>query len=362
MQGRVEPGNVGVMQLAPTVQSTQANYRQFHGGRQTPLVEWFTRPRAGTRLCDVMQSEEGSRYYGKYNHNIVHEIPEGTELELPDTFRWFDVPALSQLASASNVVNTDLRSVLACVDWDLLSTGDGPFAGHSTHGFGAALRMSYHADDDRSCRTFAEIVQWLEMLRLRCALETRVIPLHALRNWSVDDDAVRERTVECGFVARQFAVVAEGREVSSWNQPLIDSRSRGRVILVSQQRGDVLQFLLKASHEIGFLEGVQISSSACVPPGQTDLGDDLIEDELTRRIDDLDGVTVHLECCQFEEGGRFFRDENLYQIVELAPHVTLPPSDDYCWATFRQIRRLIRTRGALAIELRAVLTLLLSYS
>src|SRR5262245_19684480 len=31
-QGRIEPGNVGGLQLAPTVQSTPSNYRRVHGG------------------------------------------------------------------------------------------------------------------------------------------------------------------------------------------------------------------------------------------------------------------------------------------------------------------------------------------
>ena len=41
-QGRVEPGNIEAMQLAPTVQSTEANYNRLHGGDATAFLEWFT--------------------------------------------------------------------------------------------------------------------------------------------------------------------------------------------------------------------------------------------------------------------------------------------------------------------------------
>ena len=48
-QGRVEPGNIESMQLAPTVQSTEANYQRVHGGDPTAFLEWFTGERAGRR-------------------------------------------------------------------------------------------------------------------------------------------------------------------------------------------------------------------------------------------------------------------------------------------------------------------------
>jgi oxidase EvaA len=133
------------------------------------------------------------------------------------------------------------------------------------------------------------------------------------------------------------------------------------VSLVSQRRGGVLQFLLQASHEIGFLEGVQLSASVWVPPGQDVYCDNRVARELARRIDDSNHTIIHLECCQSEEGGRFYQDENRYQVIELAEGVALPESEYYRWVTLRQIKQLIGIPGILAIELRGALALLLSY-
>ena len=72
-------------------------------------------------------------------------------------------------------------------------------------------------------------------------------------------------------------------------------------------------------------------------------------------------ATVHVACRQSEEGGRFYMDQNDYEIVELDAAVTLPPSPSYRWVTLSQIRRMIQIPGLLGIELRDTLALLLAY-
>ncbi|MCR9084629.1 MAG: NDP-hexose 2,3-dehydratase family protein, partial [Cyclobacteriaceae bacterium] len=42
LQARVEPGNTGVIQFGPTIQSTPANYLRLHGGKATAYIEYFT--------------------------------------------------------------------------------------------------------------------------------------------------------------------------------------------------------------------------------------------------------------------------------------------------------------------------------
>ena len=97
---------------------------------------------------------------------------------------------------------------------------------------------------------------------------------------------IREREREHGFCARQFAIHAAGREVASWDQPLIDSDGVGRLVLALQERGGVLRVLVKASHEIGFLEGVQCAGSVTVPPGASPQADDPVEAALLELLAD----------------------------------------------------------------------------
>lgn len=359
-QGRVEPGNIESLQLAPTVQSTEANYKRLHGGGATAFIEWFTGERTGKLLYDELQSEEATRYYGKYNRNVVVDVSEAGELELPPAFRWYDLDAIRVFATASNVLNTDARSVLAGLDWSVLAGASGPFSQHERGSFGAQLRASLRAPAAADDQSDAEALAWLQRLRVRASVRHAVLPLSELRNWVVEPDAIREREREHGFCARQFSIHAAGREVASWDQPLIDSDGVGRLVLALQERDGVPRLLVKASHEIGFLEGVQCAASLTIAPGAAPRAGDRVEATLLEILADEKRSRLIASCRQSEEGGRFHRDENDYQIAVLDPAARVPESPVYRWLTLAQVRRLIPVPGTFSMEFRGVLALLLA--
>lgn len=360
-QGRVEPGNIDAFQLAPTVQSTEANYKRMHGGAATPFVEWFLEENSSQTLYDKLQSEEGTRYHGKYNRNVVLEIPTDKDLELPSQFRWYSLNAIREFAISDNILNTDSRSVLSCMDWDLLAGPGQAFRGHASGTYGEHLMLSYCSDEDQAECSTLELFEWLTRLRVWGALRTQIKPITELKNWIIDAGEIRELNPERGFVARQYKVEARKREVVFWDQPLIDSQGIGHIALVSQMRCGVLHFLIKASCEIGYLEGVQLSASVMIAPGEVADESDPIEREILQRIESGDGVEVILHLRQSEEGGRFYEDENNYQIVLLDERVVIPESDYYRWITLNQVKNIIQVPGIFSIEFRGALTLLISY-
>jgi dTDP-4-dehydro-6-deoxy-alpha-D-glucopyranose 2,3-dehydratase len=355
-QARVEPGNVGVMQLAPTVQSTEANYRQLHGGKPTVFIEHFVTDHAAF-VCDVLQSEEGSRYHGKYNRNAVRLIDD-EEIELPKQFRFVPFEYVRQAVEMPNVLNTDSRSVLFCLDWRYLAWPRAPFS-LAGNVLATLLGASYHRSPSQIGTTPFEGLAWLARLRAAASINTEIMPIDALENWLIEDDQITEKTPRLGFRARQFHVVATQREVPAWDQPLIDSGTRGRVVLLCQLRNDVLQFLIGAGYEIGFLEGVQLSATVVVPPGQNEA----FLPAAYRRLLDLAGPdaggTLIASCLQSEEGGRFFKDENQYQIVMLDPALEVSPSDEHRWMTLSQITELKAVPSVFSMELRCTLVLLI---
>jgi oxidase EvaA len=74
VQAKVEPGNVGTVQLAPSFQATASNAARAHGGDWPPLHEWFDVPGRGTLLADELHSEQGARFHGKRNRNCTLRI------------------------------------------------------------------------------------------------------------------------------------------------------------------------------------------------------------------------------------------------------------------------------------------------
>ena len=131
--------------------------------------------------------------------------------------------------------------------------------------------------------------------------------------------------------------------------------------LICQEKDNVLHFLVKASHEIGFLEGVQISSSISITPGGDVNSEDLVERFLIEKINLNKNVKIIQRCRQSEEGGRFYQDENDYEIILFDPSIAIPESDYYRWTTLSQLRELVKIPGILSMEMRGVMSLLLAY-
>ncbi|WP_163570839.1 NDP-hexose 2,3-dehydratase family protein [Fodinicola feengrottensis] len=114
MQAKMEPGNVNMLQLAPTVQATHSNYTGVHGGADVRYLEFFRSPRPGRVLVDTLQSEHGSWFYRKRNRNIVVEITDEL-VPTHEDFRWIPLTELGGLLRLDNLVNMDARTVLACL-------------------------------------------------------------------------------------------------------------------------------------------------------------------------------------------------------------------------------------------------------
>ena len=92
VQGKVEPGNVNGVQLAPTVQATSSNYERVHGGREVPYLAHFL-DESAQRLADCRQSEHGDWFDRKSNHNLV--VGTAEQVEPLQGFRWLALPELT---------------------------------------------------------------------------------------------------------------------------------------------------------------------------------------------------------------------------------------------------------------------------
>jgi oxidase EvaA len=61
---------------------------------------------------------------------------------------------------------------------------------------------------------------------------------------------------------------------------------------------------------------------------------------------------------QSEEGGRFYHDQNCYQIIEIPENDELDIPENYIWMTIKQIKSLIKFNNIINIEARGLLSCL----
>jgi len=339
VQAKLEPGNIGFVQLAPTCQATESNTRCFHGGKKPPFADYFQS--TTNYLYDIRQSEQGTRFFGKRNRNILAWAPK--KVRKTELHRWLKVSEMLDLLKKDFLINTDARSVLVCSPWDQL-IGREPFARHKK-GFGAELRKSY-------CETagFLELRRIKSEIRKRrmVAENVRINSLEKIAGWIFGADSISKSDGK-EFSVRQIQVRADGREVSEWDQPIVSSTGSGIIRLICGRRSGVLYFLFRAIEEPGLFNRVELMPSITVSLG-----------DLPNKGDIFVRGIVRSRCRQSEEGGRFFRDVNDFQIVDVG-HYLEKDEKNYYWLTLWQIRRLLDEAGWFTNEARSALSLILPW-
>jgi len=111
VQAKIECGNLDVVELAPTVQCLTGGYEKFSEG--VKFLDLFLEKKYSKLLMDVMQSEEGGRFYHEQNRNMIVEVDETFAIEIPDNFYWITYQQLMVLMHFNNYLNIQSRSLLA---------------------------------------------------------------------------------------------------------------------------------------------------------------------------------------------------------------------------------------------------------
>jgi len=334
LQAKPEPGNVGIVQIAPTVQATESNYTRVHGGKETPLLALFTETDSHT-VSDSLQSEQGSKFLGKYNRNMCVVVPEKFDIA-PTYFTWSGMDGFLPLLIADFAVNTDARSVLACGDWALLSHPRAPFAKAAPNALGSALHTSY-----TSPSTVQEATARLETLRLSGSLTVERIRV---------EDVLRDTTGNSPLMARE--ITTPHREVEKWDQPFLCDAEQQSALLLCQKRSGILHFLLHMRMEVGFKELYQFA-----PTSQSGI----INGDLPHSISaGLPALHTLFSCIQSDEGGRFYQCNTQYRIAECAEGVTIADDANYIWVNLHTLHDLVHRPGVTTNELRTLVSMLLS--
>jgi oxidase EvaA len=344
LQAKMEPGNVNILQLSPTVQATRSNYSRVHHGTSIRYLEYFARPRRGTVLVDVLQSEHGAWFLRKRNRNMVIEIDEDLPLE-PD-FCWVPLADARALLSVDNLVNMDVRSVISCLGALGRRTGSGD-------AFSAALDHSYITRGAR--RDIDDILSWFTELKALHDVSSRTVPLASVTGWRRTE---REIAHQHGrhFSVIGVAVRAGSREVAAWSQPLLEPHGHGVVAFLMKRFGGVLHLLVRARVEAGYLDVVELGPTVqCVPrnhPGETP--------PFLDEVSGADPSSVRFSAILSEEGGRFYHAQSRYSLIEAGDDFPETVPADFCWMTAGQLTGLLKHNNYVNVQARTLLSALAS--
>lgn len=113
LQAIAECGNIDVLQLGPTVQSTWSNIRRAHTGRRPPMLE-VVFAEAGVRtVYRANHNEEGGRFWKKSNENVVVFLDDERVIETSmKMYYWASLSQIKELALRDNVLNPFVKTIL----------------------------------------------------------------------------------------------------------------------------------------------------------------------------------------------------------------------------------------------------------
>lgn len=359
IQAKMEPGNINLVQLSPTVQATKSNYTQVHGGRRPRYLEYFTDRARGCVLVDQLQSEQGSFFLRKRNRNIIVETEE--DVVVDEDFCWLTLGQLKTMLRHDNLVNMDTRTVISAIP--LVSTeeeaakyGVVDDQSKDISAFGRELVKSTLCRE-KGVATNDEIVSWFTDLKARSEIRVRQVPLKSLPGWRKDEASIY-REDRSFFSVIAVAVEADNREVKGWTQPIVRPCSVGTTAFITKKFDGVLHFLVQARMEPGIFDMFEMAPTVQYLPGSNGLGESDVLPPFFSIVASSGRDRIRYESVQSEEGGRFYHYQNRNMVVELdeSDHLELPPG--YIWMTLGQIHEFLRYNNYFNIEARGLLACL----
>ncbi|KZF00654.1 MAG: NDP-hexose 2,3-dehydratase family protein [Rhodococcus sp. (in: high G+C Gram-positive bacteria)] len=332
MQAKMEPGNINLIQLSPTVQATRSNYTRVHRGSAVPFLEHFVAARPGSVVFDSLQSEQGSWFLGKRNRNMIVEVPD--RLPAGEDFIWLSFEQIAALLRVPNLVNMDSRTVLSGL----------PF-----------LAMDGNSTDSSPVHSLGDLLSWFTDAKSRHRLDRRTVPLHRLPGWEFDGDKIL-RPDGRHFTVIGVDVAATNREVAHWSQPMLRPIGRGVIAFVGRLFHDEFHILVHARTEAGTADVVEMGPTvACIPASY---------ENLTRAerppfldlVEQSDTADVLVDVVHSEEGGRFYHAESRYLVVDVGESIGHQVPENYCWMTVEQLTGFVRYSNHVNVAARCLLS------
>lgn len=346
LQAKEEPGNIGGVQLSPTVQATFSNYTGAHGGAVPLFLEHFTAPVPRRVIFARLQTEDGGRFLYKSNRNMIVDAGRDVPLELPDGYLWLTLRQIAGLLRKDDLINACARSVLSSL---LLASQAG--AGDRPPG-GAPSR-------DAAPAGIWETLQWLDDRRSAAHMLVRRIGLQDLQEWHLDEKGFFSHVEKRFFRIVGMRIGSAAREVRSWCQPIIENPAPGVIGLLVRRGPGGLELLMQAKVEVGNKSAIQLGPTVQFTPGNYAVPGKRRKPELFEAFMSPAPYRAVHESHQAEEGARFYREHHAHRVLAAPDGLDLRLSDDHRWLPLTHVQFLVHLGEQVNSCARSVLACLL---
>lgn len=358
LQAKIEPGNLNVVQLSPTLQATRSNYTRVHQGRTPNYLEYFTGEKKVEILVDQLQSEQGARFFQKRNRNIIVEVDENEDVPVLENYLWATLGQIKQLMRYPNVVNMDSRTVISCITYGNYSERDVRLL--------SALRLNKQEtredsflysvlSKDNHLHDIPQIVRWITGLKFKYDLNVEKIGISQVKDWVYDGNVIAHKDQKY-FSVIGVNVTIDGREVTRWNQPMVKAAQEGIIGFLVKKINGIYHFLVQAKVEPGNFDILELAPTVQCLTGNYRKGLNEYTIPYIEYFVNPKKENLWYSVYQSEEGGRFYKEQNLNMIVEVGEDFPVEVAENYCWVTLNQLMSFVTYNNYLNIAARSLLS------
>lgn len=117
VQAKLECGNYDVLELAPTVQSLTDNHLSYESKDRAPFTDYVINAPKENIIYDVLQSEEGGRFYKEQNRNMIVIADDSFPIDLPKRYIWMTLGQIYGFLKFNNYINIQARSLISAINY-----------------------------------------------------------------------------------------------------------------------------------------------------------------------------------------------------------------------------------------------------
>lgn len=314
LQAKAEPGNINKIQISPTVQATQSNYKRVHGGEKTRFLSYFLKK---IFFMKSKQTEQGFRYLYKYNTNIVVNLKK--KINIPKNYYWFSKSDLIYLIKKKNIINMDTISVFSC----LISK----------------KKIDKPLFTDFLINKFYKRNEQLSFIR-----QTK-IPLARLRSWKIKKGIIEHKNKD-HFTVIGININTNSREVKKWEQPIFKGKKLALAGFLTKQINQTTHYLVRYIVKPGLLKGnftctvntsdiFKYNNNENLPSIQKKILKNYFFNKKYKKNIIYDNI-------QSDEGGRFYHSQVRNIVLELNKNDKVKIDKYHTWVSYNQMIHLIK--------------------
>ena len=191
--------------------------------------------------------------------------------------------------------------------------------------------------------------------KFKYELNVEKIGLSEMGHWFYDGNTI-EHEQKKYFSVIGVDVSIGNREVTSWQQPMVKSAQEGIIGFLVKKINGIYHFLVQAKLEAGNFDIIEMAPTVQCLTGNYRKGFNEYTIPYIEYFVDAKPENIWYSAFQSEEGGRFFKEQNLNIIVEVGDEFPIEVQENYCWMTLNQMLNFVIYNNYLNIAARSLLS------